>query len=140
MRFSRVLVDPDVDQDAAVDPVANRNGNAKIQFMDGHKPHVRGSFGDEGHRATVRGTVLFIWDSHGEHDPHMAVNIESDDPLKPDTWDFHDEIYAQLAESLREGDRIAIDYEVDHHEIVDPDGNTTDGHRPRIVAVRIEND
>lgn len=108
--------------------------------MNGKARHAHGSFGGEGHRATVTGTVLFIWDSHGDHDPHMAVNIEADDPLTPDTWDFHDELYEQLAGRLSEGDRIAIEYEVDHHEIVDPDGNTTDGHRPRIVAVRIEED
>lgn len=105
--------------------------------MDGNKKDGLGSFGGEGHRDTVTGTVLFIWDSHGDHDPHMAVNIEADNPLMPDTWDFAGELYAQLAGKIEEGDRIEIDYEVDHHEIVDPDGGTTEGHRPRVIEVRI---
>ncbi|MBI5309679.1 MAG: hypothetical protein HZB14_01425 [Actinobacteria bacterium] len=108
--------------------------------MEGRDPTARGSFGAEGHSDTVSGTVLFIWDSHGEHDPHMAINIETDNPLMPDTWDFAGELYEEFSGRLREGDRIEIDYEVEHHEIVDPDGGVTDGHRPRIVAVRIEAD
>lgn len=108
--------------------------------MDGHKTHTGGSFGAEHDRVTVRGVLLFFWDSGDPADAdhgHTVVNIESDDPLMPDAYELTGEVRAAVLEILEVGRRIEIDYLVEHHEIVDPDGVVTDGHRPLILQVRI---
>lgn len=97
----------------------------------------RGSFGAEHDRVTVTGTVHFVWDSDDGEQGQTTVNIEADNPLMPDTYELTGEIRASVIDRLEEGRRIEIDYLVEHHEIVDPDGVTTDGHRPRILEVRI---
>jgi hypothetical protein len=86
---------------------------------------------------TVTGTVQFFWDS-GDDERHLLVNIEPDDVHKPDAYELVDDIRDAVISSIEEGSQIEIDYIVEHHEVVDPDGATTlDGHRPRILEVRI---
>jgi hypothetical protein len=90
-----------------------------------------------GDLVTVTGTVQFFWDS-GDEERHLLVNIEPDDIHKPDAYELVDELRDATIGAIDEGSRIEIDYVVEHHEVVDPDGATTlDGHRPRILAVRI---
>ena len=86
---------------------------------------------------TVAGIVQFFWDS-GDDERHLLVNIEPEDIHKPDAYELVDELRDAAITNIEEGARIEIDYVVEHHEVVDPDGATTlDGHRPRILAVRI---
>lgn len=86
---------------------------------------------------TVTGVVQFFWDS-GDDERHLLVNIEPDDHHKPDAYELVDEMRDAAIGDIDEGVRIEIDYRVEHHEVVDPDGATTlDGSRPRILAVRI---
>ena len=107
--------------------------------MTSHKSLSGGSsFGADGERVTVTGTVHFFWDSGGVNDGHTMVNIEADDSLLPDTYELTGELRAGVIDRLKDGARIAIDYIVEPHEIVDHDGFTTDGRRPRIVAVRVD--
>jgi hypothetical protein len=106
--------------------------------VDSHKSHGDGgSFGSEGEFVTVAGTVLFFWDSGNVDDGHTLVNIEADNPLLPDTYELTGELRAAVIDLIEEGGRIEIDYVVVHREIVDLDGVTTDGHKPRILDVRI---
>lgn len=93
--------------------------------------------GYDGETITVRGEVQFYWDS-GDAEKHLLVNIEPDDVHKPDAYELVGDLRDAVIEAIEEGARIEIDYLVEHHEVVDPDGATTlDGHRPRILAVRI---
>lgn len=93
--------------------------------------------GYDGEQVTVTGVVQFFWDS-GDAARHLLVNIEPDDIHKPDAYELVDELRDAAIGSIDEGVRIEIDYLVEHHEVVDPDAATTlDGHRPRILAVRI---
>ncbi len=93
--------------------------------------------GYEGEKVTASGVVQFFWDS-GDDERHLLVNIEPDDHHKPDAYELVDELRDAAIEEIDEGVRIEIDYLVEHHEVVDPDGATTvDSHRPRILAVRI---
>lgn len=86
---------------------------------------------------TVSGIVQFFWDS-GDDERHLLVNIEPDDIHKPDAYELVNDLRDAAIGAIDEGSRIEIDYVVEHHEVVDPDGATTlDGHRPRILAVRI---
>lgn len=87
---------------------------------------------------TAGGIVMFFWDS-GDDERHLLVNIEPDDHHKPDAFELIDDFRDEAIELIEEGARIEIDYLVEHHEVVDPDGATTiDSSRPKIVAVRIE--
>lgn len=80
---------------------------------------------------------MFFWDS-GDDERHLLVNIEPDDHHKPDAFELVDELRDSAIESIDEGLRIEVDYLVEHHEVVDPDGATTlDSSRPKILAVRI---
>lgn len=93
--------------------------------------------GYDGETITVCGEVQFFWDS-GDDEKHLLVNIEPDDVHKPDAYELVGDLRDAVIEAIEEGARIEIDYLVEHHEVVDPDGATTlDGHRPRILAVRI---
>lgn len=106
--------------------------------MDSYKSNTSdGSFGAENDFVTVAGTILFIWDSGDAADGHTMVNIEADNPLLPDTYELTGELRAAVIGLLEEGSRLEIDYLVVHHEFVDLDGITTDGHRPRVLEVRI---
>lgn len=93
--------------------------------------------GYDGETITVSGEVQFFWDS-GDDEKHLLVNIEPDDVHKPDAYELVGELRDAAIGEIDEGVRIEIDYLVVHHEVVDPDGATTlDGHRPKILAVRI---
>ncbi|MFY9488263.1 MAG: hypothetical protein WAP35_06155 [Solirubrobacterales bacterium] len=97
-----------------------------------------GVYGPKDEVVTVSGTVMFFWDSDDE-ERHVLVTIEPDDIQRPDAYEFVDDLYDDVIGSIHENVRIEIDYLVEHHEIVDPDAATTvDGHRPRILAVRID--
>ncbi|MGH2905725.1 MAG: hypothetical protein ACRDKI_03030 [Solirubrobacterales bacterium] len=85
---------------------------------------------------TAVGVVQFFWDS-GDDVRHLLVNIEPDDHHLPDAYELVDDIRDAVIGQIDEGVRIEIDYLVEHHEVVDPDGATTDGHRPKILEVRI---
>lgn len=85
---------------------------------------------------TFAGTVMFFWDSSDE-ERHMLVNIEPDDPDTPSAFELVDDLRDAVAETIEDGARIELDYRLDHHEIVDPDGATHESSRVRIVAVRI---
>lgn len=107
--------------------------------MNSHESLSGGSsFGADGEQVTVTGTVHFFWDSGSVTDGHTMVNIEADNPLLPDTYELTGELRAGVIDRLRDGARIAIDYVVEPHEIVDHDGFTTDGRRPRIVGIRVD--
>lgn len=95
------------------------------------------SFGAEGARVTVAGVVHFFWDAAEGDSGHTTVNIETDDPLMPNTYELTGELRSRVISRLEEGRRIEIDYVVEPHEIVDHDGVVTDGRRPRILDVRI---
>lgn len=93
--------------------------------------------GAGGDIVTVGGVVQFFWDS-GDDEKHLLVNIEPDDHHKPDAWEITGELRDAVIGEIDEGLRVEIDYLIEHHEVVDPDGATTlDGHRPKILAVRI---
>lgn len=80
---------------------------------------------------------MFFWDS-GDDERHLLVNIEPDDIHKPDAFELVDEIRDSVIGEIDEGVRIEVDYLVEYHEVVDPDGATTlDGSRPNIVEVRV---
>ena len=86
---------------------------------------------------TATGVVMFFWDS-GDEERHLLVNIEPDDIHKPDAFELVDEIRDSVVEQIDEGLRIEVDYLVEHHEVVDPDGATTlDSSRPKILEVRV---
>lgn len=86
---------------------------------------------------TTAGIVEFFWDS-GDDVRHLLVHIKPDDVHRPDAYELANEIRDSVIGDIEEGMRIEIDYEVEHHEIVDPDAATTvDAHRPRILAARI---
>lgn len=86
---------------------------------------------------TATGVVMFFWDS-GDDERHLLVNIEPDDIHKPDAFELVDEIRDAVVEQIDEGVRIEVDYLVEHHEIVDPDGATTmESSRPKILEVRV---
>jgi hypothetical protein len=94
--------------------------------------------GDE--TVTATGVVMFFWDS-GDDERHLLVNIEPDDHHKPDAFELIDELRDSVIAEIDEGKRIEVDYLVEHHEIVDPDGATTlDGTRAKILAVRVFDD
>lgn len=102
---------------------------------DSDCPH--GAFGAYETLVTVTGTVQFVWDA-GDDARQMMVHIEPDDVHMPDAYELSGDLRDSVAGRIGEGRRIEIDYLVEHHEIVDPEGATTlDGHRPRILAVRI---
>ncbi len=87
---------------------------------------------------TATGIVMFFWDS-GDEERHLLVNIEPDDHHKPDAFEFTGDLRDLAIEQIAEGARIEVDYLVEHHEVVDPDGATTlESSRPNIVAVRVE--
>jgi hypothetical protein len=89
---------------------------------------------------TASGVVMFFWDS-GDEERHLLVNIEPDDVHKPDAWELTDDLRDSVIEQIEEGSRFEVDYVVEYHELVDPDGATTlDSSRPRILAVRILGD
>lgn len=91
--------------------------------------------GDE--TVTATGVVMFFWDS-GDDERHLLVNIEPDDIHKPDAFELVDDIRDSVVEQIDEGVRIEVDYLVEHHEIVDPDGATTlESSRPQILEVRV---
>ena len=71
--------------------------------------------------STVTGIVQFFWDS-GDEERHLLVNIEPDDHHKPDAYELVDDIRDAVIDSIDEGSQIEIDYVVEHHEVVDPDG------------------
>lgn len=101
------------------------------------RPEI-GAYGAYEELVTVTGTVQFVWDS-GDESRQMMVHIEPDDPHKPDAYELTGEQRDSVIGRIDEGQRIEIDYLVEHHEIVDPESATTrDGHRPRILAVRID--
>lgn len=87
---------------------------------------------------TATGIVMFFWDS-GDEERHLLVNIEPDDHHKPDAFELTGDLRDSVIDAIDEGLRIEVDYLVEHHEVVDPDGATTlDSSRPNIVAVRID--
>jgi hypothetical protein len=93
--------------------------------------------GSGGEIVTVTGLVQFFWDS-GDDEKHLLVNIEPDDLHKPDAWEITGDLRDTVIAEIDEGLYVEIDYLIEHHEIVDPDGATTlDGNRPKILAVRI---
>lgn len=93
--------------------------------------------GCSGDVVTASGVVQFFWDS-GDQVKHLLVNIEPDNHHLPDAYELTGEVRDSAIQAIDDGVRIEIDYLVEHHEIVDPDGATTlDGHRPKILAVRI---
>lgn len=80
---------------------------------------------------------MFFWDS-GDDERHLLVNIEPDDPDAPGAFELTGELRDQAILEIEDDARIELDYELDHHEVVDPDGATTyESSRVRIVAVRI---
>jgi hypothetical protein len=86
---------------------------------------------------TATGVVMFFWDS-GDDERHLLVNIEPDDIHKPDAFELVDEFRDAAIGAIDEGKRIEVDYLVEHHELVDPDGATThDSTRAKIVGVRV---
>lgn len=102
--------------------------------MHGEDTAYGGAGGDV---VTVGGVVQFFWDS-GDDEKHLLVNIEPDDHHKPDAWEITGDLRDAVIGEIDEGLRVEIDYLIEHHEVVDPDGATTlDGHRPKILAVRI---
>lgn len=104
----------------------------------GDQEPAHGAFGAYETLVTVTGTVQFIWDG-GDDVRQMMVHIEPDDVHMPDAYELSGDLRDSVAGRIDEGQRIEIDYLVEHHEIVDPEGATTlDGHRPRILAVRID--
>lgn len=89
---------------------------------------------------TATGVVMFFWDS-GDEERHLLVNIEPDDIHKPDAFELVDDIRDSVVEQIDEGLRIEVDYLVEHHEVVDPDGATTlESSRPKILEVRVLRD
>lgn len=97
-----------------------------------------GVYGRPDEIVTVSGTVMFFWDS-GDDVSHLLVNIEPDDIQRPDSYELVGDLRDLAIVLIDEGVRIELDYLVEHHEIVDPDAATTvDGHRPRILDVRID--
>lgn len=83
---------------------------------------------------------MFFWDS-GDEVRHLLVNIEPDDHHKPDAFELTGDLRDSVIEEIDEGKRIEVDYLVEHHEIVDPDGATTiDSTRAKILAVRVLED
>jgi hypothetical protein len=85
---------------------------------------------------TASGEVMFFWDAGDEEG--LLINIDPDDHHKPDAFNLTGEVRASVVDAIEEGARVEVDYLVEYHEIVDPDGATTlDGHRPKILAVRI---
>ncbi len=87
---------------------------------------------------TATGIVMFFWDS-GDEERHLLVNIEPDDHHKPDAFELTGDLRDSAIEKIAEGARVEVDYLVEHHEVVDPDGATTlDSSRPNIVEVRID--
>jgi hypothetical protein len=79
---------------------------------------------------------MFYWDS-GDDERHLLVNIDPDDHHKPDAFELIDELRDAAIAEIEEGLRMEVDYLVEEHEIVDPDGATTlDRTRPKILAVR----
>lgn len=88
-------------------------------------------------KVTATGVVMFFWDS-GDDERHLLVNIEPDDIHKPDAFELVGDIRDAVVADIDEGVRIEVDYLVEYHEVVDPDGATTlDGSRPNIVEVRV---
>jgi hypothetical protein len=86
---------------------------------------------------TAAGEVTFYWDS-GDDERHLLVNIEPDDHTRPHAFELTGDLRDAAIGELAEGARIELDFVVEHHEIVDPEGATThDGDRPRVVAVRV---
>lgn len=93
-----------------------------------------------GETVTASGVVMFYWDS-GDDEKHLLVNIEPDDHHKPDAFELTGELRDAAIGEIDEGLRMEVDYLVEHHEIVDPDGATTlDRTRPKILAVRFMED
>lgn len=89
---------------------------------------------------TASGAVMFFWDS-GDEERHLLVNIDPDDHHKPDSFEIIDDLRDSVIVEIEEGAQIEVDYLVEHHEVVDPDGATTlDSSRPQILAVRIVSD
>ena len=86
---------------------------------------------------TATGAVMFFWDS-GDEERHLLVNIEPDDHHKPDSFEIIDDLRDSLIVEIEEGAQLEVDYRVERHEVVDPDGATTfETSRPQILAVRI---
>lgn len=90
--------------------------------------------GDE--TVTASGVVMFFWDS-GDDEQHLLVNIDPDDHHKPDAFELTGALRDAVIAEIEEGARIEIDYLVEHHEVVDPDGTTIDSTRPKILEVRV---
>lgn len=87
---------------------------------------------------TFAGTVMFFWDS-GDDERHLLVNIEPDDLDSPSAFELLDDLRDAAIEVIEDGVRVEVDYELEHHELVDPEGATThDSDRVRIVAIRFE--
>lgn len=93
--------------------------------------------GDE--TITASGVVMFFWDS-GDDERHLLVNIDPDDHRKPAAFELVGELRDSVISELDEGVRIEVTYEIDHHEMVDPDAGTLERVRPKIVAARILSD
>lgn len=85
---------------------------------------------------TASGIVMFFWDS-GDEERHLLINIDPDDHQKPAAFELEGDMRDAVIGPLEEGVRIEIDFVVEHHELVDPDGETRDIDRPRIVAARV---
>lgn len=82
---------------------------------------------------TASGVVMFYWDSGDD----LIINIEPDDHHKPDVFELIGDLRAGAIEQIEEGLRVEVDYRVEHHEVVDPDGLATlDRSRAKPVAVR----
>lgn len=85
---------------------------------------------------TATGVVMFYWDS-GDEERHLLVNIDPDDHHKPDAFELTGDLRDSAITEIDEGMRMEVDYLIEHHEVVDPDGATTlDRTRPKILAVR----
>lgn len=87
-------------------------------------------------RITVAGTVEFIW--HGGSEEHTLLNLDPERPGTPHTFEIPAGLVAGVDEEISEGDRIEITYEIDEHEVVDPDsGTTSDRQRARVLKVKL---
>lgn len=82
---------------------------------------------------TVRGTVEFIWDGDG----HMLVTIDPEDPADPHTFELAGDLRERLAGSLREGERVEVEFAAVPYEVLDPDSGPSESLRAEVLAVRV---
>jgi hypothetical protein len=82
---------------------------------------------------TVAGTVEFMWD----HDGHLLINLDPDDPGQPHTFEFGGELRERVVAQVSEGARIEVDFVAVEYEVVDPDSGPSDRHRAEVRDVRI---